>query len=306
MATETAQHHYQFIIDHPEGEFGANRPFSGRELLKALTDKMEVEESPVANADRLATSAIKELPEVFQPRHQELDKHHLNDLARLISNGTKLDPVLVIQIGTDVYLVDGHHRLEAYRMANKVRAKRDLVPRMVPVSYFFGSISEAQLEAGANNSRLKLPMTKTERMDFAWRLVRQGKDFHSKAQIVKASGISDGQVGNMRRVAEALPNPDAYTAWDEARDTQRKKQKSEMSQEDIKDMQERKAEEVALAMGKAIDPAAIKDHEVMAMAISRLLGHKLNEVYDELSNHVTGDDFMEDEEDEEDERGDEF
>jgi len=100
----------------------------------------------------------------------------------------------VVQVGADAVLIDGHHRFESYRLAGVVTP--------VPVRYFAGTVDEAVLEAGRANSRAKLSMSVQERMDYAWRLVRMG--CFSKAKIVDAAVVSDGQVAEMRRVMKAL------------------------------------------------------------------------------------------------------
>ena len=103
---------------------------------------------------------------LFQPRGwQEEDEAHVQALVRALQRngpGKLLDPVLVMFIGADLYVVDGHHRLAAYEAAS--------VSGPVPVEHFHGTVQEAVLAAGRANHKDKLPMTTDERHNNAWRL----------------------------------------------------------------------------------------------------------------------------------------
>ena len=101
---------------------------------------------------------------------------------------------LIYRVGRRAFLLDGHHRLEAYR-----RAKAN---DPVPVEFFQGSPAEAVLAARKANSEPKLPMSVTERHDDAWRLVKLGR--HSKAEIQGAANVSHGSVAAMRAALNAL------------------------------------------------------------------------------------------------------
>ena len=75
--------------------------------------------------DRPLTLRFKDIhvaDQVFQWRIREdnlaADIAHIRELARTIRDKWKpLDPLLVTPIGQRFYVVDGHHRLEAYRLA---------------------------------------------------------------------------------------------------------------------------------------------------------------------------------------------
>ena len=66
---------------------------------------------------QLALGKIRRAPELFQPRGHKEDERHIQELARAIKSCGLLDPILVMQIGRDTYLIDGHHRLLAYERA---------------------------------------------------------------------------------------------------------------------------------------------------------------------------------------------
>ena len=183
----------------------ANEAAGAGSKLTALLARLkaEAEATPAREVlpDRLPPSAITLLPELFQPR--AMAESHLHELTGIAKSGRVFDPVEVLQVGQRVYLVDGHHRMEAY-----ARAK---VGVPVPVTYFKGTIEDAVLEAGRANSRAKLTMSNQERQDYAWRLVKMGG--YKAAQIVTASSISRRQVFAMRKVASALGEDAIDCEW---------------------------------------------------------------------------------------------
>ncbi len=137
---------------------------------------------------------ITVMPELYQARGSQgeqggvTDPLHSLKLSKTLER-TELDPIVVLRVGSKNIVIDGHHRLEAYRRAN----------RSVPVTYFEGSPSEALVEAGRENAKDRLPMLPAEKSQRAWSLVREEVKL-SKAQIMVAASVSDGSVANMRRV----------------------------------------------------------------------------------------------------------
>jgi ParB/Sulfiredoxin domain len=116
--------------------------FEASRLLAELKVKA-AEGSPIERHPQLALDRIKRAPELFQPRGHAEDERHVQELARAIKSSRLLDPMLVMQIGQDAYLIDGHHRLLAYELAG--------VRSLVPVEYFQGTIEEAVLAGGRAN-----------------------------------------------------------------------------------------------------------------------------------------------------------
>jgi hypothetical protein len=77
-------------------------------------------------------------------------------------------------------------------------------------------------EAAAENQKAKLTMHPVEKSQLAWGLVISRR--YSKAEEMRASGASDGNIANMRRVlaqldASGAPIP---APWEEARGVKRK------------------------------------------------------------------------------------
>jgi len=151
----------------------------------------------------LALDQVELVPEVYQGRTgfdprtgvTEDGKAHVAGMAVTLktSPATGLDPVTILRVAGRNILIDGHHRLSAYRAAKR---------GYVPVRYFEGDPKAAVLECGKENLKTKLQVTSADRSQRAWELVCSG--LFSKAQIVAASGASDGNVANMRRSLKAL------------------------------------------------------------------------------------------------------
>jgi hypothetical protein len=99
-------------------------------------------------------------------------------------------------MGSEWFCIDGHHRLEAYRQIG--------TNRPVPVEVFQGRLSQAVEKASKRNSKDKLPMSSTDKMEAAWRLDVLGE--FSKREVMEATGASDGSKlgerssGNITRI----------------------------------------------------------------------------------------------------------
>jgi len=108
----------------------------------------------------------------FQFRHTGTDKGHVKVLAQTLRTVGALDPILLWQeTNADgqptgrLVLLDGLQRLAAYATA---KGRGGAVPAVV----LTGDRMEAMLAAVQANTRDNLPLTKDERLDAAWRLVR--------------------------------------------------------------------------------------------------------------------------------------
>lgn len=178
--------------------------FEPHTLLQVLIKQAGAEtvSRPRGAPSELPLASLEQLPELFQLR--QLDEHHIGVLIKAIRGGGKLDPVTVICIGDRRIIIDGHHRIKAYGAA-KVATK-------VPVRYFEGSLRDAVIEAGRANNKAKLQTTPSEKQDFAWRLICMGG--YTKKEVREATGISNGQVGNMRVAMKVLGDEAAaYKQW---------------------------------------------------------------------------------------------
>lgn len=151
---------------------------------------------------------IDTLENVFQARGIKLNERHLGELEAALRDGKGLDPVTLWRCGAYAFLLDGHHRLEAYRRAEK--AQRKLLS--IPVTWFQGSVEAAAVQAAAANTRAKLQMSSAEKSDHAWRMVLSGK--FTVKQIHEAASVSPRTVKNMRKVAKELGDgAEGYASW---------------------------------------------------------------------------------------------
>ncbi|MGO4334921.1 ParB N-terminal domain-containing protein [Labrys sp. KB_33_2] len=257
------------------------------ELLAEMMKRMEATPALVEFPERLPVAAIRELPVLFQPRGSKgIDERHVSDLARGIEMHGDLDPVLVMRIGGDTYLLDGHHRVAAYRF-KKVREP-------IPVRHFHGTVEDAVLEAGKANSRAKLPMSTQGRLNYAWRLVRLGT--YSKSQIVGASGASNGQVAVMRRVKKKLgEGADNHEHWWQAREAAQGKERRMMSGDEHEAFLTEMADSFADRLSKTFANKLSTNPEIAARALVAHFGRNAKALVVELQGLV-GDTFEEDEE----------
>lgn len=226
----------------------------------------------------LPPSAIETVEALFQPR--ALAEHHLSGVVAAVKAGRTLPPLLVYRVGARVVLLDGHHRLEAYR---RVR-----VATAVPVEFFKGTLQEAVLAARKANSTDKLPMSGRERLDDAWGLVKLGK--HSKTQIVEALNVGEGTVAAMRRALKALgvEAADDCETWREARQQAEGKDGwTKMTEDEREARLAMIAEDWTRRIGKAVGSKMADNPELAAMALERYFGRRLPEVFRHLKDFVS-------------------
>lgn len=149
----------------------------------------------------LPLASIKTCKTLFQPRDTNYavlaSDAHIKTLAEAIKDDKQhnLEALMVWWGGENWYVIDGHHRLEAYRVIAKDHP--DIKLGAIPVEAFNGSLNEAIKEASARNCRDKLPMNKDDKLERAWKLVCLGEGW-TKEQIHLATGVSVRTVANMR------------------------------------------------------------------------------------------------------------
>lgn len=170
-------------------------------LRKQMKDKPESRPEFVTE---LWMSEIELCEPVFQPRsligNYDIDKQHVAELKAQLRmlGGDPLDPLTVWWSGKRWYVIDGHHRLKAYRATGGIWDNQ----RKIPVLEFKGTLDEAVSFTVKENAKVRLAMSKQDRLNAAWRMVCTTKK--SKAQITKETGVSNGTLGNMRRALEVL------------------------------------------------------------------------------------------------------
>lgn len=243
-----------------------------------LMEKLEPQKAPRPPKPpaQLPLKDIKAFPELFQPRDAMMDERHIGDLVKVLqSKSTKgrpgnLDAILVVETRRGFAIVDGHHRLEAYRRAGR---------KFIPITVFSGTVKEAVLKAGTENSMSKRIMTTKERQDYAWRLTRAG--CFSKNAIAEAASVGTSQVAAMRRLAKQLGEKAQladhwWQAWHIA------KASGLVERRDNEDMDEAKASAIAEKLSKSFGTKLLGQPAIAARALQLYFGNTLQSVLEEL------------------------
>ena len=100
----------------PHGNLSDSLWFTSNDRLEQL--RKQASEAAASSKElrgELPIAAITHYEDLFQ--HRELEEKHLGDLARVIRQVGRFDPLLLIRVGNEAVLIDGHHRIEAYRRA---------------------------------------------------------------------------------------------------------------------------------------------------------------------------------------------
>ena len=187
---------------------------SGDETIAELQRRIDKAPPGVpANPKGLPLADIHVAYPVFQWRQtneRDVEGNDLiYDMARSLLRGEKLPPLLMFHAGDRDYVVDGHHRLAAYHSAKW--------SKLVPVVWFAGSLKAAHVEALRCNSKKKLPMTKRDKTEAAWRLVKE--QWLTIEQEADFTGTSPSNISIMRGVRGRLskdPELEQMT-WTQAR-----------------------------------------------------------------------------------------
>ncbi len=172
---------------------------------------------------RLQAAEVRHLPlsalktdDVFQPRVSRLvpfreqggvesrsEEHTANlRLTLEAAQHIQLSPVLVADIAGTLFVVDGHHRLKAYR-----RAQRESIPaRILPMDY----LSAVLVSKVVNCSKRALPMHKAQQLEAAWQymvaVTRQGTQDLPEGESLRTilSRFSIGY-GSAHRMSHKIP-----------------------------------------------------------------------------------------------------
>lgn len=213
---------------------------------------------------------IRTAHSVFQPRQFEDDsmassEEHVRGLLEAIHNEANhtLDAIAVWWSGRAWYVIDGHHRVLAY---SRYEAQGK-PPVKVPVVVFKGTLYEAIAESVRLNSKDKLPMSKSDKSNRAWKLVVLEKT--SKNMIAKICGVGTSTVGRMRNVLAQYKN-DLSTnyksmilmmTWEEAL-------KKSLGERVIDDSwEQRQAKEWAKRLGKTFGKKPSTQPYIFALAL---------------------------------------
>ena len=227
-------------------------------------------EPPVPTPPRMNIEELNVRSAVFQPRQLEgnryNDERHLKILQDSIGRPEKpryLEEIEIWWGGDRYYVIDGHHRRDAYFRAG--------VHHEIPVRGFRGSFEDAIARAGEANSKDRLPMSNEDKFNHAWLLTVFTKK--SKAGVRKASSVSLGTVNNMRKALSVL-NARGHsradlieTTWKDAQDLLSDRQRPEFDSEGYI---EQRANEIQKALYKALRDRPMKESEAFALALVKL------------------------------------
>lgn len=189
------------------------------EGLLQLIKETEINKTPPQdNPENIHLEKIRMAHSVFQPR-QFLEgsvgysEEHIQKLVEAIFNEPShtLDPITVWWSGEKWRVIDGAHRLIAYR---RVKSKGKLKNPLVPVKIFVGNLYQAIEESVKLNSKDKLPMTKSDKANSAWRMTVLEK--HSKKQIHVICKVGISTVSRMRNVLVKMKEKFLERYFDEA------------------------------------------------------------------------------------------
>lgn len=187
---------------------GIQRPEDTGETFEDLAKRVaKGRKSVVATGENAGTSvnlkrnSLRVAAQVFQWRMEKRNKiggdDHILEMAKQAhETKTPLDPILVFPVGAEFYVMDGHHRLAAYDTA---QWKGD-----IPARVYTRSLDEAWRVALGSNTKNKLAMTKDEKLNAAWTLVKQGDPRDSVASTAKLCQVSSSTVDSMRAVFKKL------------------------------------------------------------------------------------------------------
>lgn len=235
--------------------------------------------------DRMSATALEEL-DLFAVR-AGLSSFHVESLARALTHEGDLQPVLIIRREGRAFLIDGRHRKRAYEVTGRGES--------IPVVEFPGSPQEALLEGQRRNKLHTMAMTKDERMNCAWKLVKLDAADACRFTLrqIMAVGVSRGQVTTMRKVLRELVDGFEHMTWKAAMRAYSKKPEREWTDEEIEEMNEAQAQEAADRFARTHGTRLADRPEVMARMIEIYTGRRIGEVVrilNERNGHEDDDD----------------
>jgi len=232
---------------------------------------------------RLQATEAQQLPlallktdDTFQPRETRMvpfrdqarverrSEEHIGAmrLALEAARGIELEPVLVADLGGVLYVVDGHHRLKAYR-----RAQRETIPaRVLPM----GKAEAVLVSKLVNCAERALEMHSEQKLDAAWQylaaMTRRGAaglpEGESCRTVSGRFGIAHGSVHRMLQKlptvnprdwqGDALDAGTGFPRWRKVREAGAAWQQDQ-TEMDMDKITRHEAEQVAKKIGALMD-----------------------------------------------------
>lgn len=249
------------------------------EALATLQDRRDRATMADFGCRMLPLEQVRTMPEIFQPRMSKVFEKHVNDLRTALRNAGDLTAILVMPIDDHAVVIDGHHRLEAYRMEDR---------STIPVEFFVGPVRDALLRSGLENGKVTLPLSLEQRGNFAWRLVQlRNTDeaatwIYSRRDISVSAGVSEGTVANMRRAVHKLgDDASTYTTWRSAQEAVAGLELPELKPFGEEELENR-AQMVADRLARSLGTKRAQHHEIMARGLTKFLGRNTPDVIMEM------------------------
>ena len=288
--------------------------------LRGLTERLsEGKPEPSQHPTKLPLDSIGVIPELFQPRDMRHDKlqstYHIESLVRAIyANSTHLlNPLSVWWAGESWVVIDGHHRLDAYKAyqeyltTNKTpkghpkhmaHNSERLTEMQVPVRVLSGTVLEATLHSTAANSQDKLPMSKDSKLTRAWQLVTVDWEDLTLKSISKSCAIHDRSVSNMRAVwrkAQATCDEEQLAdlkslSWRQAQHWDKDAEESLWGGKEVEAETNRLRDSLVKTFGKTLLHKAAMFAEALkrySPALARELGMHLKPIYNDWDRDST-------------------
>jgi|SRR5262245_22150810 len=238
-----------------------------RAITTKLTeaDLLNIERTQKRRSDRPAALTLREIhvaDKVFQWRNREENiaqsVNHRKELVRVLTSTKRaLDPIVVTPIGDKFFLLEGHHRIEAYY---EVGWKKG-----VPVRYYLGNVKEAQDEALLLNIKDKSQMTRAEKFDAAFRLVKgESKTYE---QIKHATTVSIRTINTMAKVLREVPETIKENSWRRAQRAHQQHLDPLSDASQVDDWAEKRAQKLAKQLIHNVGTGFVKDPDITARAL---------------------------------------
>ena len=243
---------------------------------------------------RMKLSDLNIRPEEFQFRDVELDRYHADELEKALQQGRDVGPLDVWPDPNDsrYYILDGHHRYEAYR---RLRWNKP-----IKVIVHEGPLHEVKLVALRENTKARLPMSHKERADAAWRLTvaqfEDGSYSYSKRELAEATGVSERTVATMRKTYRKISEleRDHPASWAAAIEVAKGNEFEDMTDDERELWIEAKAGEIDKAIGKPIAEYTKRYPEAVHRVLERRMGQEFGHM---IRYYASQEDYHEDDED---------
>lgn len=228
-------------------------------------------------------SQITIVSDAFQPRriHYSSEyyrsKGHVNALKKSLLNPlADVEPITICRLlnpetnELNWVLIDGHHRIEAYRLKKRSH---------IPAHILIGGALDAAIFSVGLNAKDKLSLTASEKLEAAWSIFLLKKGQAGQTSVVAQLGVSRGTLQNFRLTLREL---EVEMSWSEILTMSWKEAKrfKKMDQTELFDS-EKEARIWAELLFKSLGHRGKNSLEVFCEAIEIYLGETK---FDELIN----------------------